>query len=220
MEGKMLMAPKPAGGRAEPPPLVVLGAGPRGGRKDLEERVMSEIARKASIKNFLLATSLAVASVAPAHAEHRQLEMPSPLINERCRDADQDYEGKLGYQAPSWRNGGECKDVLVVDTWGVWSDDITCFPLAIRQSHDTAPSGTSYSAVITCDLDKFGDTQGRPVKMITLDRYKGNMSVEIIWAALPNAVVSSSINVLRSSHQWACGVSNKPNNGNTFVCCT
>jgi hypothetical protein len=105
--------------------------------------------------------------------------MPIDFVGDWCFDYREN--NTTNYQLPSWRaeDAGCTKDkILSVNKWGFYYEQINCDPVRIQVSKDTAPSGTSYTAVIVARCIPDGPALQGILQTFKFDRYKGNMSVQ------------------------------------------
>jgi hypothetical protein len=85
------------------------------------------------------------------------------------------------YSLPSWTEDGHCTKILSIDPYQFYGEGITCELVNVRNSKDTAPSGTSYTAIVTarCQPDgtEWNPKTPPPIQTFEFSRYKGNLDV-------------------------------------------
>ena len=133
------------------------------------------------MKKVLILAALLAAGAAQA-APLKQ--MPIEFVGEWCNGST--YEGEVNWTLPSWVeesvNDGKCGNILSVTSYGfsmvIDKKSYDCMPDTIRQSQDTAPSGTAYLATISAHC-RIGDEQGRgQPATFAFHRYKGNIYIK------------------------------------------
>ncbi|MGY3482265.1 hypothetical protein ACVW1C_000148 [Bradyrhizobium sp. USDA 4011] len=119
-------------------------------------------------------------------------QMPIDFVGEWCNG--EAYGGETNWKLPSWvdesENGGKCGNILSVSKYEfsmtMGKEDFSCTPDSYQVKGDTAPSGTTYVALIQshCHTAKAGaqsmDMVGRGLPVtFQFKRYKGNIYVTI-----------------------------------------
>ena len=104
------------------------------------------------------------------------LSMPIDFIGEWCspfRD-----KSKSMYTLPSWTDEGKCTDILSINKHGFYfnSENIHCEPVSILLGKDTAPSGTTYEAIVSARCQVDGPTVGK-LRIFEFSRYKGHLII-------------------------------------------
>jgi hypothetical protein len=109
--------------------------------------------------------------------------MPINFVGEWCADPnsnDPADKSTSWYQLPSWTEDGHCTGILSITPYDFYiSGKWDCDPVGLTESHDTAPSGTAYTAQITARCQPEGVTvhgEG-PLRTFKLYRYKGRLSL-------------------------------------------
>lgn len=132
-------------------------------------------------KVLILMTALASFTACVQAAPLKQ--MPIDFVGEWCNG--ETYEGQTNWKLPSWleeEDGGKCTNILSIDKYEfrmvINKTAFSCYPDAIRQKEDTAPSGTSYMATINAHCTTGNDTgRGKPATF-EFSRYKGNIYIK------------------------------------------
>ena len=137
------------------------------------------------MKKLLFTGAALLALVSSAHS--KEVRVPDVFINEWCSalgDKEQplppesDKDGStMNYQAPTWMNGGPCKNIFVVTPW-VFGNEEHCVPVKVRLKESVAPSGTGYTAMIDAKCRWPGT-----MRTFKFYRYKGNLYVTTLSAA-------------------------------------
>jgi hypothetical protein len=130
----------------------------------------------------LLAVAATISTLFSIQANASNKRMPIDLVGEWCNPTKFD-DGVINYQLPSWADG-KCDEILGIDQFGFQlrlnGQGLNCIPQSIKTSHDTAPSGTQYTATIvsTCSNPQFiKNTQF----IFEFKRYKGNIYIRPLY---------------------------------------
>lgn len=117
----------------------------------------------------------AACGLALGHAMAAEVTMPIQFIGEWCYSS-QEHE-KTWYSLPSWTEDGRCIKILSIDQYGFRGKGWHCEPVKIRLTKDTAPSGTTYDAIITARCQTDGPVTAGKSQSFEFSRYKGNLWV-------------------------------------------
>jgi hypothetical protein len=87
------------------------------------------------------------------------------------------------YKLPSWTENGHCTNILSIGKYSFYFTDNKkfCEPVKVQLSKDTAPSGTTYIAVVTarCQFDGPVTATSGWLQVFEFNRYKGNLDLTV-----------------------------------------
>lgn len=103
--------------------------------------------------------------------------MPIEFIGEWCFDLQEDKTTQ--YRLPSWIGEfGHCTKIISIAQWGFEDATEYCEAMKVRLTHETAHTGTSYTAIVTARCNPNGSSMTTATtKTFQFDRYKGNLTV-------------------------------------------
>lgn len=133
--------------------------------------------------SILAVAVISAAVISPACSRARIETMPINFVGDWCANPTANDPAKKStywYQLPSWTDGGHCTNILSIKVYDFYFTDkkLNCDPVSMRLGHNTAPSGTAYTAKITarCEPDGAMTSEGK-LQNFEFYRYKGNLSV-------------------------------------------
>ena len=100
------------------------------------------------------------------------VQMPIDFVGDWCGDDD-----AANYVLPSWTTDGQCKNILSIDKYGFHREKSNCEPAEIKVGKDSAPSGTTYTAIVTARCQSDGPVTAGQLRTFEFSRYKGNLYV-------------------------------------------
>jgi hypothetical protein len=129
--------------------------------------------------------------IACSHARAAEKTMPINFIGDWCYSSQENKT--TSYTLPSWTDDGRCTKILSIDQYGfigkgrdLWDPGATspeygegwhCEPVNMRLTKDTAPSGTTYIAMVTARCQPDGAVTAGKLQTFEFNRYKGNLWV-------------------------------------------
>jgi hypothetical protein len=135
-----------------------------------------------TMRNLLLLACAVSVAAACSQARAAQLnQMPIDFVGEWCNGTT--AGDATNWMLPSWvGEDGKCTNILSVTKYDfsmvIEKRPFYCLPDAIRQNHDTAPSGTTYLATINAHCTTGQETgRGWPATF-EFSRYKGNIYIK------------------------------------------
>jgi hypothetical protein len=143
---------------------------------------MRKLIRRISI--VIAATMIALTS-AQARTE-KILPMTVDFVGDWCF-AGLD-KNEANYRLPSWQlhTSEGCTKILSIGKWGfsgegwLYFDYWSCFPIRMQLSQSSAPSGTTYIAMMTARCQPSGMEIAKGVlKTFEFSRYKGNLYITL-----------------------------------------
>jgi hypothetical protein len=140
------------------------------------------------VTKFLFAVVVTLVFGGPIVA-HARVEKPIPIefVGEWYFASPENRDTE--YKLSSWNDDGHCTKILSIDPYGFYDEAQSCQAMKVRPTHDTAPSGTAYMAIVTARCNPMGAVINSPQQVTTttfeFDRYKGNLTVKPAETRLP-----------------------------------
>lgn len=106
-----------------------------------------------------------------------RLSIPIDFVGDWCSPSRD--KNKSMYTLPSWTDEGKCTDILSINKYGFYfnSENVHCEPVSILLGQDTAPSGTTYEAMITARCQVDGPVTVGKLRIFEFSRYKGHLII-------------------------------------------